>query len=96
MITYQPRVSEERAPLWVNRTQKIISLAPQGTGEERDKRERGFDLVEHPLVCDLWQGVYFTIYRDGRPRVLFHRHVRRLMMTWPKDRAARKAALPIG
>jgi hypothetical protein len=28
-------------------------------------------LVEHPLVCEPWQGVYFTVYRDGRPDELF-------------------------
>jgi len=29
------------------------------------------DLVEHPLVSERWQGVYFTVYRDGRPDQLF-------------------------
>ena len=30
-----------------------------------------YDLVEHALVSERWQGVYFTVYRDGRPDELF-------------------------
>jgi hypothetical protein len=29
------------------------------------------DLVEHSLVSERWQGIYFTIYRDDKPDELF-------------------------
>ncbi|HTB85545.1 MAG TPA: hypothetical protein VK742_17995 [Candidatus Sulfotelmatobacter sp.] len=29
------------------------------------------DLVENPLVTERWQGVYFILYRDGKPAELF-------------------------
>src|SRR5260221_771486 len=30
-----------------------------------------YDLVEHPLVSERWQGVYFSVYRHGKPDALF-------------------------
>ena len=30
-----------------------------------------YDLVEHPLVSERWQGIYFVVYRDGKPDELF-------------------------
>jgi hypothetical protein len=30
-----------------------------------------YDLVEHPLVSERWQGIYFTIYRDDKPDGIF-------------------------
>lgn len=30
-----------------------------------------YDLVEHPLVSERWQGIYFTVYQDGKPHELF-------------------------
>jgi hypothetical protein len=30
-----------------------------------------YDLVEHPLVSERWQGVYFTVYRDGKPNEFY-------------------------
>jgi hypothetical protein len=29
------------------------------------------DLVEHPLVSERWQGIYFVVYRDTQPDELF-------------------------
>lgn len=28
-------------------------------------------LIDHPLVAERWQGVYFTVYADGQPAELF-------------------------
>jgi hypothetical protein len=30
-----------------------------------------YDLVEHPLISERWQGIYFVVYRDGKPDELF-------------------------
>lgn len=30
-----------------------------------------YDLVEHPLVSERWQGVYFVVYRDGKSDELY-------------------------
>lgn len=30
-----------------------------------------YDLVEHPLVSERWQGIYFVVYCDDRPEELF-------------------------
>ena len=36
-----------------------------------EEKAGDYDLVEHPLVSERWQGVYFTVYRDGRPDELY-------------------------
>lgn len=30
-----------------------------------------YDLVEHPLVSERWQGIYFIVYRDAEPDELY-------------------------
>ena len=30
-----------------------------------------YDLVEHPMVSERWQGIYFVVYRDGKPDELY-------------------------
>jgi len=30
-----------------------------------------YELVEHPLVSERWQGIYFVVYRDGKPDELY-------------------------
>lgn len=46
-----------------------------GTGEPTRKmiedKLGDYDLVEHPLVSQRWQGVYLAVYRDGKPAELF-------------------------
>jgi hypothetical protein len=41
------------------------------THEMVEAKRYDLDLVEHSLVCEKWQGVYFTVYRNGRPDEVF-------------------------
>ena len=36
-----------------------------------EEKAGDYNLVEHPLVAERWQGIYFSIYRNGRPDELF-------------------------
>jgi hypothetical protein len=38
---------------------------------EMVEARRYLELAEHPLTCEKWMGVYFTIYRDGKPDQIF-------------------------
>jgi len=35
------------------------------------EQKRYRELAEHPLTCEKWEGVYFTIYRNGKPDEIF-------------------------
>jgi hypothetical protein len=38
---------------------------------EMVEARRYLELAEHPLTCEKWMGVHFTIYRDGKPDQIF-------------------------
>ena len=38
---------------------------------EMVETKRYLDLAAHPLTCEKWMGVYFIVYRDGRPDEIF-------------------------
>ncbi len=33
--------------------------------------KRYLDIAEHPLTSEKWQGVYFIVYRNGKPDEIF-------------------------
>jgi len=72
------RVSEEPefgavSPMPSEELEKLFGTAMPSRKMVEDKLSStdAHDLVEHPLVSERWQGVYFTIYRAGRPDELF-------------------------
>jgi len=36
-----------------------------------ESKQGDVDLVEDPLVSERWQGIYFIVYRDGKPDEIF-------------------------
>jgi hypothetical protein len=58
------------SPMPAERLKQIFGA----TGPTRNMVESklgDFDLVEDPLVSERWQGIYFTVYREGKPDEIF-------------------------
>ena len=54
-------------------SQELVALfgTDKPTRKMIEEKAGDYGLVEHSLVSDPWQGVYFTVYRDGRPDELY-------------------------
>jgi hypothetical protein len=57
-------------PMPVERLQELFGT-DKPTRKMVEEKLGDEELIEDPLVSERWQGVYFTVYRDGRPNELY-------------------------
>jgi len=68
-VAAQPQ-SGAVTPMPAERLRKIFGT-DKPTRKMVDSKRGAYELVEDPFVSERWQGVYFTVYRDGKPDELF-------------------------
>ena len=57
-------------PMPVVRLQELFDT-DQPTRKMLEEKQGDEELIEDPVVSERWQGIYFTVYRDGRPNEIY-------------------------